>query len=95
VDLDVQEGVLTLKGQIDFDNVVNALKKSVDLLQSLPDMTIDLQNLTQSDSSGLALLLAWMRTARQQKKKIVFLNMPPFLTDLAMVSGLSELLGAS
>jgi phospholipid transport system transporter-binding protein len=89
----VQEGVLTVQGHIDFDNVVGALKKSTDLLSPLSEITIDLQNVTQSDSSGLALLVAWMRMARMQQKKIIFLNVPAFLKDLARVSGLSGLLG--
>ena len=88
----MQEGVLTVQGQIGFDNVVSALKKSTDLFGPLSEITIDLKNVTQSDSSGLALLVAWMRMARAQQKKMIFLNVPSFLKDLARVSGLSALL---
>ena len=88
----VHEGVLELNGEVNFDNVVDVLKKSLDVFPSLPTITIDLKNLTKSDSSGLALLVAWMRRARAEKKNIKFLNMPSFMQDLARVSGLNKLL---
>ncbi len=88
----MQEGVLTVQGQIDFDNVVGALKKSIDLFEPLSEITVDLKNVSQSDSSGLALLVAWMRMAVTQQKKMVFVNVPSVLKELARVSGLSALL---
>lgn len=88
----VNEGVLELNGEVNFDNVVDILKESLDVFPSLPTITIDLKNLTKSDSSGLALLVAWMRRARAEKKNIKFLNMHSFMQDLARVSGLNKLL---
>jgi anti-anti-sigma factor len=91
----MNEGVLELDGRLNFNNVVSVWKKSLDMLLPLPVMIIDLKKLHQCDSSGLALLTAALRMARAKKKKIKFLNMPPFLKALAQVSGLNGLLSES
>lgn len=90
----VNEGILEFNGKIDFNNVVDVWKKSVALLPLLPTITIDLKNLTKSDSSCLALLVACLRMAQTQGKKIMFLNIPVFLEDLARVSGFYKLLSS-
>lgn len=92
MDLKVNEGTLILEGCLDFNNVVAVWEKSLKLLLSVPEITIDLEQLSHSDSSGLALLVAWLRMARTQKKKLIFLNIPSSLKALAKVSGLNELL---
>lgn len=55
-------------------------------------LTLDLKNIEHTDSAGLALLLEWMRSARQQHKVIHFKNVPPQLLSLANLSGLDDIL---
>ena len=49
---------------------------------------IDLEKITQADSSGLALLSAWVRYAKSQSKEISIHNVPRFLSDMVRVSGM-------
>lgn len=93
--LQMNEHILSVAGHIHFDNVVEVWKKSLDLLLPFSTVTIDLKELEQSDSSGLALLVGWLRMARTQKKKMIFLNIPSSLKALAKVSGLNGLLSES
>lgn len=52
----------------------------------------DLQQVTQSDSAGVALLLAWQRAARAQQKKVIFSGLSKQMLAIIKVSGLAEIL---
>ena len=54
--------------------------------------TIDLMAVEQSDSAGLALLIEWLRVARQQQQALRFINIPSHMQAFARVSGVDELL---
>lgn len=56
---------------------------------------IDLGELTAVDSSAVATLIGWRRTAQQQGKTLSFINMPASLHSLAVLYGVAELLGAA
>ncbi|HET9735039.1 MAG TPA: STAS domain-containing protein [Burkholderiales bacterium] len=53
---------------------------------------IDLGEVTELDSSLLALLLAWMREARARGGSLTFTRLPPELSTLAQLYGVAELL---
>ena len=55
-------------------------------------LEIDLSGLQRSDSSGLALLVEWYRSAEQRNKMISFVNIPAQMLDIAMLSGLDDIL---
>jgi phospholipid transport system transporter-binding protein len=54
---------------------------------------LDLSGVARSDSSGLALVVDWIRTARAQGLELVVSAVPAQLASIAAVSGLSDLLG--
>lgn len=56
------------------------------------DVHVDLAGVKESDSSGLALLLEWLRLARQQRRAIHFTNIPEQICALARISEVEELL---
>ena len=53
---------------------------------------IDLGAVSEVDSSGLAVLLDWLRTAHQQGKEISIAGVPSGLRSLAELYGIQELL---
>ena len=57
--------------------------------------TVDLGEVGELDSSALALLLAWLRQARQQNRGLSFSNLPQGLTTIARLYGVADLLSAS
>ncbi len=57
-----------------------------------PAVAVDLREVERSDSAGVALLVAWMRSARQAQRDIRFLNMPSQMLNIARVSGLDAIL---
>lgn len=53
---------------------------------------IDLGAVTEADSSALAVMLGWLRTAEAEGAKISFANMPAGVRSLADLYGVAELL---
>ena len=54
--------------------------------------SVDLGEVTELDSSLLALALAWLREARAAKREIGFANPPEAMQTLARLYGVEELL---
>ena len=57
--------------------------------------TVDLGEVSEMDSSLLALALAWLRDARAAKREIAFVNLPEALQTLSRLYGVEHLLPAS
>ena len=56
--------------------------------------TVDLAEVSEMDSALLALLLAWLREARQQERPLAFANLPTSLRTIARLYGVDRLLPA-
>jgi len=56
---------------------------------------VDLGEITELDSSLLALLLAWQREARRLGRGLAFANLPEGLATIARLYGVDELLQGS
>ena len=57
--------------------------------------TADLGEVSEMDSALLALLLAWLREARQRERPLAFTNLPASLLTIARLYGVDRLLPAS
>jgi phospholipid transport system transporter-binding protein len=57
--------------------------------------TADLGEVSEMDSALLALLLAWLREARQRQRPLAFTNLPESLVTIARLYGVDRLLPAS
>lgn len=53
---------------------------------------VDLAAVAEADSTGLAVLLDWLRTARQQGREMTVHGIPSGLRSLAELYGIEELL---
>jgi phospholipid transport system transporter-binding protein len=83
---------LFLHGTINFQNVMQLFTEGVTHINQLSKVIVDLIDLEASDSSGLALLVGWLRVTRQQDKAIEFCNIPSDLQNIMTVYGLKEVL---
>jgi phospholipid transport system transporter-binding protein len=75
-------------------NVTGVLAEGAGLFQG-SDVLVDLSGVTEVDSSAVSLLLEWRRQAFAAKRRIVYVNLPSNLKSLAVLYGVSDLLGAS
>lgn len=81
------------KGKLTLGNVASLWASSKPLFDITPTpIKLDLKAVTQSDSAGVALLIAWVRYARQQDKEIHLMHLPEQMRAIIKVSGLSNLL---
>jgi len=55
-------------------------------------LEVDLSKVQRSDSAGLALLVEWLREARQTGQSVRFFNIPAQMLAMARVSGLDQVL---
>ena len=86
------DGRMQLSGVLDLDSVPELLSAIEALNYDAAAVTVDLRGVERSDSAGVALLIAWMRNARQAQRDIRFLNMPSQMLNIARVSGLDAIL---
>jgi anti-anti-sigma factor len=95
ISLEVSNNVITVNGVINFNNMVLAWQQGTAMIGALENVKINLKGLSQCDSSGLALFVEWVRTAKTQNKKIVFISVPSFVQDISRVYGLEGVLPVS
>jgi phospholipid transport system transporter-binding protein len=82
---------ITVSGAVTLANAARLLEEG---RQHLAEgaRTVDLGEVTELDSSALALILAWLRDARAAgKRELAFANLPPSLQTLARLYGVEEL----
>jgi phospholipid transport system transporter-binding protein len=83
---------LQIRGELNFNSVAQLYQLGAELMAKQPIRQIDLTGVTHSNSVGLALLLEWMRTIKQQGQKVSFINMPANLQAAAEIYGVLEVL---
>ncbi|MBA3581647.1 MAG: STAS domain-containing protein [Gammaproteobacteria bacterium] len=81
-----------LAGELNFVSVAELCEKIQPLLAAHALITINLVNVTQANSAGLALLLEWLKRAALAQKKLQFKNIPVNLKNIAEASGVLVLL---
>ena len=82
---------LTLSGPVTLENVARVLEEGLQQIRE-GARTVDLAGVTELDSSLLAMLLAWLREAKQRDSEIAFVNLPRGLETIARLYGVEGLL---
>ena len=90
-----EDGCFILEGVLDFQTVPEVWQQGLKLFNDAPSLALDLQQVTRSDSAGLALLIEWMRFARSHNKAISYINMPLQMLAIARASSLDNILPLS
>jgi phospholipid transport system transporter-binding protein len=85
---------MTLSGPVTLANVARVLEEGRQHLEE-GVRQVDLSEITEMDSSLLALLVSWLREARNHKREIAFINLPESLQTIARLYGVDELLSVS
>jgi len=88
---------LRLSGKLNLSTVNNVQKQVKGWLdrEDARQLLIDLSGVDYCDSSGVALLLVWVRYARKQQKDINYANLPEQLLAIAKISGLEGIMPIS
>ena len=86
------QGRFRVGGLLDATTVTRLLEDGQTRFHGISNVTIDLGGVTESDSSGLALLLEWLRLARKGNQRIRFDHVPQQIIALARISEVDDLL---
>jgi phospholipid transport system transporter-binding protein len=81
-----------VSGELTLDSASAVLAESGPLFDKAPQLDIDLAQVSRADSAGLALLITWMRQAKQSDKNISFTHLPAQMLAIAKASGLDAIL---
>lgn len=85
----------SVSGDIRFNNVLKLRRQGNRLMNAIADSVIevDLAQVSSSDTSGLSLLVRWMRFAEKQNKQVKYKSIPAPLMKVATVCGVAQLVG--
>lgn len=86
------QGHFVVIGELSFQTVPQINVRGKQLIAASPLPVFELQNITSSDNSSVALLTSWVRYAKNLHKRILFVDLPKQLLDIVEASGLEKLL---
>jgi phospholipid transport system transporter-binding protein len=89
-----EDSRIVLSGPVTLANVAQVLEEGRRHLAE-GAATVDLAEVSELDSSALALLLAWLREAKAAGRALAFTNLPESLQTIARLYGVQDLLPAA
>ena|SRR5260221_8645088 len=84
-----EKGQLIVSGELNFATIVGLWSQSLPLFTNRSHIDIDLSQVTLSNSAGVALLIEWLKYAKQTNKAIMFHRIPAQLQSIAAVAGVA------
>lgn len=78
-------------GVINFSSVLLLLNSSMAVFKKTDRIVVDLANLSDTNSSVIALVLEWQRFAMKNNKTLTLRNIPAAMISLISISNLEEL----
>lgn len=87
------KGSFQITQNLDFSNTMFIYQKSLSLVEQGAPLVFDFSRLESFNSAGLALVVEWIKLARQLQKPIRFLHLPEVAMELAKAAGMAEMLG--
>ena len=85
---------IIVQGRVTIDNVVKLTQDGIALFDDHP-LTIDLDKVTEVDSTIISMLLEWLRATRKNTYSLQFINMPESLNSLIQLYDVVELFPVS
>jgi len=91
-DIHYHNQIFVLTGSLDYSNADLIYEKSLDNLNVASHLVFDFAQIKSINSSGIALMIEWLKFAKQHKKKIQFQNIPSYLLTIAKAAGIDKLI---
>ncbi len=85
-----ESGRCLIQGEMSFSTVNQLLGDGQRCLVPSSALIFDLSGVNHADSAGVALLVEWLRLARQQQVELKFQNIPQQMWSIIEVSDLDE-----
>lgn len=89
---DLGDGRFAVSGDMNFETAEKILKATESAFEDHTQLEIDLSEVADTDSAGLALLLEWVTWANHSVREISFANIPKRLLAIARTTEVEPLL---
>lgn len=89
--IELEAGRLLVKAPLVMTNARGLLEAGRSSLRP-GEQVFDFSEVTEADSSALAVMLGWLREARHSRSTVKFANIPKGVVSLAELYGVTELL---
>jgi len=83
---------LFVSGELNFETVMRVLSESLPLLAQCKQWQFNFSEVSEANSAAIALMLEWLKYAKQQGKPISFGQLPLQLNSIATVLGVSTII---
>jgi phospholipid transport system transporter-binding protein len=87
-----EPGHWLVSGDLGLETAAAMLASGQSAFAGVQDAAVDLSGITDADSAGLAVLIEWVKAARQSGRRIEFSGLPPRLAELARIGGVADFL---
>lgn len=87
-----KDNTFYLSGDLAFNNVMQIYASSLPQLERSTKLDFNFSELTSSDSSGLALIIEWIKYAREHNKAISLKHVSEDLLSIAKAANLDNVL---
>jgi phospholipid transport system transporter-binding protein len=84
-----QNGRLMVSGDLNFKTVPTLWMQSLPLLAEINDLHFDFEQIRFSNSAGIALMIEWMKYAKDAQKNISFHHIPLQLDSIINATGVN------
>jgi phospholipid transport system transporter-binding protein len=88
-------GRFKIRGALNAETVTDLLERSEEAFRGASLIELDLAEVPEGDSAGLALLIEWLRLAKQHNQQLRVRNVPDQIAALARISEVDKLLLAN
>jgi phospholipid transport system transporter-binding protein len=88
----INEDNVAVQGDLDFHSITAVWDRIQKLPHGRSPLNVDLAQVGRSDSSGVALLVEWLRLAQARQQEIRFVNTPEQMRAIIRVAELDDLL---
>jgi phospholipid transport system transporter-binding protein len=92
---DEGDGRFALRRELTFATVSELLAESEPLFSAHSSVTIDMRDVPETDSAGLALLVEWLSLAQRDGRELRYENLPAQILTMARISEVDDLIGAA
>ncbi len=89
---DLGGGRFAVRSDLTFESATAILTQSKRLFADCERISVDMSDVREADSAGLALLLEWVSWARHVDRKITFENIPQQILAIAQISEVTGLI---
>lgn len=80
---------IVVKGPVNINNVVDLTEQGLALLEN-GNLQVDLQQITEVDSTVISMLFEWLREASKKNCHLQFVRLPASLESLMQLYGVTD-----